>query len=368
MSLLPFLNRVVERENLSFGEAREAVSTLLQGQATPPQIAAFLVALRMKGETVDELAGFASALRQHMIPVPPHTNLAGKGPGIGRGGGETHVVDVCGTGGDSSGTFNISTTVAFVIAGAGARVAKHGNRSISSASGSADVLEALGVPVTMTPEDALLLLDRIGITFLFAPAFHPAMKHVQPVRRELKLRTVFNLLGPLANPAGAQAQVIGTPSVEAAKLMAGALAKLGTGRAFVVHGSAGDGPGAGKTTGLDEISTVGETEVFEVAHGKVTPHIWRPAHFGIAEAPLEALIGGDAVTNAQITLGILAGDKGPKRDIVVVNAAAALVACGLAKGLQEGAEMAAKSIDSGAARQKLEQLRASSPMDQAQVV
>ncbi len=292
MSFLAFLHRAVEREDLSFDQARAAMSALLEGGATPALTAAFLVALRMKGETAEELAGFASAMREHMIPVELSTWKSGPEATSGRSG--IHVVDSCGTGGDSSGTFNISTTAAFVMAGAGAIVAKHGNRSVSSTTGSADVLEALGVSVTATAEEAAQRLQDIGIAFLFAPAFHPAMKHVQPVRRELKIRTVFNLLGPLANPARAQAQVIGVPSMTAAKLMADALARLGAHRVFVVHGSAGDSNVPGAPTGVDEISISGPTEVLEVRGNKVTPHVWRPAMFGVGEAPIEALAGGDA--------------------------------------------------------------------------
>src|SRR6187431_128401 len=210
MTLLPFLHRVAERSDLTADEARDAMGVLLEGNASGSEIAAFLVALRMKGETARELAGFARGMREHMIAVD-----AGE------------VVDNCGTGGDSPGTFNISTTASFVVAGAGARVAKHGNRAISSRSGAADVLEALGVCVTATADEAAHLIREVGIAFLFAPAFHPAMKHVQPVRRELKMRTVFNLLGPLANPARAQAQVIGVPSVATAELVAEAVQMLG---------------------------------------------------------------------------------------------------------------------------------------------
>lgn len=334
MTLLPFLHRVAERSDLSTEEARQAMAVLLEGSASPSEVAAFLVALRMKGETANELAGFARGMREQMIPVD-----------IG------DVVDNCGTGGDAPGTFNISTTASFVIAGAGARVAKHGNRAISSRSGAADVLEALGVCVTATADEAAQLIRDVGIAFLFAPAFHPAMKHVQPVRRELKMRTVFNLLGPLANPARAQAQVIGVPSVEAAELVAKALQTLGARRVFVVHGHGG----------LDEISTTGPTDVFEVAGGTIQPHVWTPKDFGVPQAELSDLIGGDATYNASILRDVLEGQKGAKagarRDIVVVNAAAGLVAAGLAKDLLEGVAAAEKSIDSGAAFEKLEMLR-----------
>lgn len=330
MTLQPFLDRVVALENLSVEEARQAMDLLFSGEATPVQIAGFLVALRMKGESADELAGFAKSMRGHMLKVD-----AGE------------VVDNCGTGGDSSGTFNISTTAAFVIAGAGGRVAKHGNRSISSMTGAADVLEALGVRVTSSPEDAAALIREVGIGFLFAPAFHPATKHVQPVRRELKVRTVFNLLGPLANPAGARSQVIGAPSVAGAELMAEAVRMLGARRVFVVHGHGG----------LDEISITGPTDVFEVAGDVVTKHVWEPEDFKVKRAELSDLKGGDAKCNAAIMRLVFDGEISPRRDVVLVNAAAGLVAAGIAGDLREGMARARESIDSGAARAKLEMLQ-----------
>jgi anthranilate phosphoribosyltransferase len=262
------------------------------------------------------------------------------------------VIDTAGTGGDNAGTFNISTVAAIVMAGAGARVAKHGNRSISSASGSADVLEALGVRIAMTPAEAARAVREIGLGFLFAPTLHPAMKHAQPVRRALKMRTVFNLLGPLCNPARAQVQLIGAPSPEAAALMADALAQLGTGRSFVVHGH----------DGLDEITTTGPTDVYEVTPDGVTKHIWTPSDFGLTRANAGSLAGGDASHNAKITLDILAGTDGPPRDIVVANAAAGLVAAGIAQSLYLGTAMAQQSIDSGAARRKLELLQKNFPV------
>ena len=331
MSLLPFLHRVAARADLPIGEARQAMAVLLEGGASSVEIAAFLVALRMKGETAAEVAGFAQAMRQHMVRVDAGAD----------------IVDNCGTGGDQSGTFNISTTAAFVLAGAGAKVAKHGNRSISSATGAADVLEALGVNVTSTPEAAGALIREIGIGFLFAPAFHPAIKHVQPVRRELKMRTVFNILGPLANPAGVRRQVLGVASVDGAALVAEALLSLDAEHVFVVHGHGG----------LDEISTTGPTDVFEVAGGKVTQYVWEPATFGVARAAIEDLKGGDAEMNASITRAILEGEKGPKRDVVIANAAAGLVAAGIAGSLGEGVVAAAESIDSGSAWAKLQQLK-----------
>jgi len=266
------------------------------------------------------------------------------------------VIDTCGTGGDGSGTFNISTAAAIVMAGAGAHVAKHGNRSISSNSGSADVLEALGVRVLdVTPEESARSIREIGIGFLFAPALHPAMKHAQAVRRALKTRTVFNLLGPLVNPARARAQLIGAPSPEVAKLMADALAELGTDRSFVVHGH----------DGLDEITTTTATDVYEVTAKGVQKHLWKPSDFGVQTASLDSLKGGDSSCNAQMILEILRGtsgsQRGPRRDIVLVNAAAGLLAAGLAADLPAGMGLAVRSIDSGAALAKLELLKKSFP-------
>lgn len=312
------------------------MNALLEGEATPAQIAGFAIAIKMRGETAPELTGFARALRAHMIVVQ-----AGEG-----------LIDTCGTGGDLAGTFNISTAAALVMAGAGARVAKHGGRSASSQTGSADVLEALGVRISMTPEEAAAAIREIGIGFLFAPNLHPAMKHAAPVRRELKIRTVFNLIGPLANPARAGRQLLGAPSPEAAKLMAEALAALGTEHSFIVHGH----------DGLDEITTTGPTDVYEVRTGYVEKHLWMPSDFGVKKAFGEDLLGGDAARNAEITLQILAGAKGPARDIVLVNSAAGLLAAGLAKDLRSGVKLGEKSIDSGEARGKLELLRKKFPI------
>jgi anthranilate phosphoribosyltransferase len=335
MSLLPFLHRVVAGADLSAEDAHQAMSVLLAGGASEAQIAGFLVALRIKGETSAELAGFARAMRERMIVV--------------EAGGD--VIDTAGTGGDALGTFNISTVAAIVMAGAGARVAKHGNRSISSSAGSADMLEALGIRIAMTPGEAAAAVREIGIGFLFAPSLHPAMKHAQPVRRELKMRTVFNLLGPLVNPARAQYQLIGAPSPEAAKLMAEALAELGTRRSFVVHGH----------DGLDEVSTTGPTDVYEVTTGQVQKHLWMPADFGVKRASLAELAGGDPARNAPIAQAILCGDSGAPRDIVLVNAAAGLAAASLAGNLREGVEGAARAIDSGEALRKLELLQKKFP-------
>jgi anthranilate phosphoribosyltransferase len=255
-------------------------------------------------------------------------------------------VDTCGTGGDGAGTFNISTVAAFVVAGAGARVAKHGNRSISSRCGSADVMEALGVKVLLSPAQMGQAIREVGIGFLFAPAVHTAMKHAQPARLELKMRTVFNILGPLTNPAGATAQLVGAPSPEAASLMAQALAALGLARGFVVHGS----------DGLDEITTTGPTLAFEIREGKVARHTLTPEDFGVGRASIEDLRGADREANCEIARSVLGGAAGPRRDIVLVNASAALVAAGKARDFQEGVSLAAGSIDSGAALRKAREL------------
>jgi anthranilate phosphoribosyltransferase len=333
MSLLPYLHCAADRQNLSSDGAREAMHIILSGQATPAQIAGFLVALRMKGETVDELVGFARAMREMAEPIDA---------GVGH---ET-LLDTCGTGGDGLSTFNISTVVAFVVAGAGVRVAKHGNRSISSQCGSADLLEMMGVRVPMSPAECGRAIREIGIGFLFAPAIHTAAKHAHPVRLDLKMRTVFNLLGPLTNPAGASAQLAGAPSAHFAELIAGALAVLGLERGFVVHGS----------DGLDEITTTSPTVAFEIRHGGVVRSTLTPSDFGVAVALPANLTGGDRERNLAIARQILAGARGPQRDIVLVNAAAALVAAGRAHDFLDGMVLAAAAIDSGRAAQKAEAL------------
>ncbi len=335
MSLLPFLHRAAAGSHLSAEEAHQAMSALLEGHSNEVEIAAFLVALKMKGETAAELAGFARALRDRMIVVDA-------GP---------DVIDTCGTGGDGSGTFNISTAAALVMAAAGARVAKHGNRSLASQTGSADVLEALGVRMAMTPEEAARSVREIGIGFLFAPALHPAMKYAQPVRRALKMRTVVNLLGPLANPARAQRQLIGAPSPEAAALMARALAELGVERAFIVHGH----------DGLDEVSTTGPTDVWDVSTGRVEKLLWTPADFGVKRATLDALQGGDAARSAAIIQSVLAGEPGAARDIVLVNAAAGLLVADLAADLKSAFAKASQAIDSKAASATLKNLQTNFP-------
>jgi anthranilate phosphoribosyltransferase len=294
--------------------------------------------MRAKGETVEELVGFARVMRRHATPVP-----ITKGAAVLD---EWPLVDTCGTGGDSGGTFNVSTAAAIVVAGAGVRVAKHGNRSISSRCGSADVLEALGVKLDIPAERIGEAIAQIGIGFLFAPVMHTAMKHAMPARREVGGRTVFNLLGPLTNPAGAMAQVVGVPAPPLVEKLGRALAELGAKRAFVVHG----------VDGLDEISLSDETEVADVQGHSVRRYRISPEDFGVARSPRAPLAGGDAATNAQLIRRILGGEPGPRRDFVCINAAAALVAAGRAADFKEGARLAAEAIDSGGARAKLDAL------------
>jgi anthranilate phosphoribosyltransferase len=333
MSFVSYLHKAVNRENLTAAEAQLVMDLILSGQVSTPQLASFLVALRMKGETADEIVGFARAMRAKAVRV--HANVNGDA-----------LLDTCGTGGDGACTFNISTVAAFVVAGAGVRVAKHGNRSISSQCGSADILEALGVNIALTPEQMGSAIRGVGIGFLFAPAIHPAMKNAQPARAELKLRTAFNLLGPLTNPAGATAQVAGAPSIRAAELMAEALATLGLQRGYVVHG----------LDGLDEITTTTETLALEIAGGAIAHRSLTPEDFGVRRADPEELKGGDAETNALIARSVLAGMPGAQRDIVTVNAAAALTAAGKADSFAHAMSLAAESIDSGAAKGKLADL------------
>ena len=335
MTLVGFLHRVAGREDLGAAEAEEAMGVILSGGATGAQIAAFLVALRMKGETSAELLGFARAMREMATRVDA---------GLG---GEP-LLDTCGTGGDGLGTFNISTIAALVVAGAGVKVAKHGNRSISSQCGSADLLERLGVRVAQEAGQVGRAIREVGMGFLYAPAYHPAMRYAQPARLELKMRTVFNLLGPLTNPAGATAQLVGASSAQAAERMAEALAALGLARGLVVHGS----------DGLDEITTTGPTLALEIAEGQVRRRRLEPGDFGVERAVLADLRGGDGESNAEIAKSILAGARGPKREVVLANAAAALVTAGKAQDLVGGMQQAQESIDSGAALRKLKQLAA----------
>jgi anthranilate phosphoribosyltransferase len=286
--------------------------------------------LRVRGETVDELTGGAQALRERMLKVQAPAG----------------AIDTCGTGGDASGTFNVSTATAFVVAGAGLKVAKHGNRSVSSLCGSADVVETLGISIDLSPGKVARCLDEVGIGFLYAPLLHTAMKHVMVARREMGVRTVFNMLGPLTNPAGANAQLIGVYAPTLTEPLARVLAELGTIRAFVVHGA----------DGLDEISNTGESHIAEVHEGVVRSTRVRPEDFGIPRATIAELQGGDRQENAEIIRRVLAGAPGPRRDIVLMNAAAALVAGAKARDLKEGVGLAAQSIDSGAASRKLDAL------------
>ncbi len=341
--IIEALQRIAnQRESLTREEARTVMTEVFSGNATNSQIAALLVALHMKGETVEEIVGFAEAMRAAAEPLPLHEDSTLAVSGTGR----DALVDTCGTGGDARGTFNISTATALVVAGAGVRVAKHGNRSLSSKCGSADVMEALGVKISLPTALLAGCLEKIGIVFLFAPALHSAMKYVQPARRELRLRTIFNLLGPLANPARASSQVVGVYSLELVEKVAEALSMLGIPRALVVHG----------LDGLDEITITGPTRIAEVREGNVRTYEVTPEEFGIKRARLEDISGGDAQANATIIREILAGKKSPRRDVVLLNAAAALVAAGRTEHLADALPLAAQSIDSGAAAAKLDAL------------
>jgi anthranilate phosphoribosyltransferase len=350
--ILDALHRIVtHRESLSREEARAVMGEVLSGSCTHAQISALLVGLHMKGETVEEIVGFAEAIRAAATPIRIADDSVLDASGTGR----EALVDTCGTGGDAAGTFNISTVTAFVVAGAGVRVAKHGNRSstpkvdgqgTSAKCGAADVMEALGVKIQLAPEVIAQCLKEVGIAFLFAPAIHSAAKYVAPVRREIKLRTVFNLLGPLTNPAGASAQVVGVYALELVDKVAEALSMLGTHRAFVVHG----------LDGLDEITITGPTRVAEIREGMLRSYEISPEEFGFKTAPLTSLSGGDVAENARIVREILGGEKSPRRDVVLMNAAAALVAAGKIEHLKDGAVVAAESLDSGRAAEKLDAL------------
>ena len=319
---------VTHRRDLSDAEAAEVMRGIMTGEASPAQIGAFLASLRMKGETVDEIAGMARVMREHALHVET----------------EGVVVDTCGTGGDASGTFNVSTAAAFVVAGAGAKVAKHGNRAMSSGCGSADVLEALGAKIDLNPDQVAQCLRETGIGFMFAQVFHPAMKYVAPARREIGIRTAFNVLGPLTNPAGARCQLLGVARPELAPMIAAVLSRLGTHHALVVHG---DG-------GLDELSLTGESHVHDVKDGDIHEYFVSPEELGLAEAPLEAVKGGTPAENASKLRAILSGEPGPLRDIVVLNAAAALVAADIAPDFKAGVATAEQAIDSGTAKGRLE--------------
>jgi anthranilate phosphoribosyltransferase len=325
------LVELMDGRDLSQENARDVMRSIMAGEATPGQIGAFLVALRLKGETADEIAGCAESMREHVLVVRPE---------------RADLVDTAGTGGDEARTFNISTAAALVAAAAGAGVAKHGNRAVSSSSGSADVLEALGFKLELAPERIARSIDELGFGFLFAPTHHPAMRHAAPVRRELATRTVFNVLGPLTNPAGARAQVVGVYAPELVPTIAEVLARLGAERAFVVHGAAG----------VDELSPAGPNLVCEVYEGRVRRREIDPLELGIERCAPEELRGGEPAENAETIRRIFAGADGGKRDAVLLNAAGAIAAGGLAHDLAEGVGLARETIDSGAAGERLEAL------------
>ncbi len=331
MNFRETISRLIDRQDLLPGQAEETMNTIMRGEATPAQIAGFLTALRMKGESPAEIAAFARAMRSHAVNVFPRT-------------GRT-LVDTCGTGGDGTQSFNISTASALVTAGAGVPVVKHGNRSVSSTCGSADVLARLGVNLTVDPKRQAQIVERIGIAFLFAPSHHPAMRHVMPVRQDLGCRTVFNILGPLANPAGAQAQVLGVYRQDLTPTMAEVLRLLGISRAMVVYGA-----------GLDEITTTGTTTVSELGAGQIRSYTLNCRTFGISSAALTDIRGGGPDENARIIRDVLAGERGAHRDIVLMNAGAAIYIGGRAEDLHEGITRAARSIDSGSARECLDAL------------
>jgi anthranilate phosphoribosyltransferase len=346
MNIKEAISKVVCGENLTEDEMHSVFNEIMSGEATPSQIGSFITALRMKGETVDEITGAAKVMREKALKV----KISGKALSDTfeedvRDQGEM-ILDTCGTGGTGINTFNISTTVAFVLAGCGVKVAKHGNRSASSRCGSADVLEALGVkidvPVTLTEK----CIDTINVGFMFAPLFHGAMKYAVTPRKEIGVRTIFNILGPLSNPASATSQVMGVFDGELTEVLATVLGRLGVSRAYVVHGE----------DKLDEVTITAKTKVSELKDGKVKNYHIGPGDFGVEKASLEDLKGGDAEANAKIVRSVLSGEKGPKRDIVLANASVGLVAVGKAKNFKEGALIAAEAIDSGGANEKLNEL------------
>jgi anthranilate phosphoribosyltransferase len=331
-SIQEAIGKLVERRDLTEAEAEDAMKCIMSGGATQAQIGSFLTALRMKGETVEEITAFARVMREFATRVSPKVG----GP----------LVDTCGTGGDRIKTFNISTAAMFVAAGAGVRIAKHGNRSVTSRAGSADVVEAVGVRIDLPPEEVERCIEDVGIGFMFAPRFHAAMKHAIGPRREIGIRTVFNILGPLTNPAYTPAQVVGVYDAGLTEKLARVLGKLGCRHAMVVHG----------LEGLDEISTLGGTQISELTGGEVRTYTIFPEEFGFKRASPEAIAGEDLEGNVRMMLGVLRGERGPRRDIVLLNAAAAIVVGGKADGLREGISIAGDSIDSGRAYEKLLQL------------
>jgi anthranilate phosphoribosyltransferase len=325
------LEKLQRHDALTTDEAAGAMAGIMRGEATAAQIAGFLMALRSKGERPEELVGLARAMREAAVPLPQRFD---------------NVFDTCGTGGDNAGTVNVSSMAAVVVAACGVRVAKHGNRSVSSRSGSADVFEALGVNVAATPAVVARCLDQAGIAFLFAPTFHPSMKHAAPVRRELGVRTAFNLLGPLTNPAGTTRQLVGVPRPELTELVARALGLLGSAHVWVVHAA----------DGLDELSTTGYTKVSECRDGLLRTFFVHPSMFGLAKASLEDLRGGDAAHNANVARSVLGGATGAARDIVLLNAGAGLFVAGRTQTVAQGVTMAADAIDGGRAAETLARL------------
>jgi anthranilate phosphoribosyltransferase len=327
--------RVVEGQDLSMEEMTLTMEEITSGQATPAQIASLMTALRLKGETVEEITAAARVMRAKAVPIE-----------VDRGSDAPVLVDTCGTGGDQTHTFNISTATAFVVAGAGVRVAKHGNRSVSSSCGSADVCEALGIKLDLSPDEVARSIEEHGIGFLFAPALHGTMKHAIGPRREIGIRTIFNILGPLANPAGTEVQILGVFRKDLTAVMAEVLGKLGCRRAMVVHGE----------DGMDEITTTGSSHIAEWANGGVRRYTVHPEDFGIPVSTVDELLGGDAKENARIILELFEGKKGSKRDIVLLNAGAALHAAGSADTIDQGTELAGRAIDEGKAMEKLQAL------------
>ena len=342
MTITEAIKKVVDRRDLSAKEAEAVLEQIMTGQCTDAQIASLLTALRMKGETVEELTGFARVMRSKAASVRPQSLVTAAIGGTER----ESLIDTCGTGGDVSGSFNVSTATAFVVAGAGVRVAKHGNRSVSSQCGSADVVEALGVKIEIPSERIAECIDVVGIGFLHAPLLHEAMKYVALARRQMGIRTIFNMLGPLTNPAGADTQVIGVYAAHLTALLAEVLRELGSRRVLVVHGS----------DGMDEITITGESKVTELRNGEISDYTITPEQFGLARATLKEIQGGEARRNAEIILNIFGGERGPHRDIVLLNAAAAFVASSKVDDFKEGIGLAADAIDGGAAMAKLQSL------------
>ena len=337
MNIKEAISRVVLKQDLTETEMVDVMNEIMGGTATDAQIGSFITALRMKNETVEEITGAVRVMREKATAIPSGVDVNGDGI----------LVDTCGTGGDESGTFNVSTTTAFVVAGAGISVAKHGNRSVSSNCGSADVLEAAGVALDISSDKIGQCIKEIGIGFLFAPALHGAMKYAIGPRKEMGIRTIFNILGPLTNPAGANVQVLGVFSEELTEPLAMVLGKLGSKRALVVHGEGN----------LDELTITGKTKISELQNGKVTTYHIAPSDFGLQKARIEELQGGaDAAESALQMRAVLSGEKGPKRDMVLLNSGAALMAAGLCENLKAGIETAAQVIDSGKATEKLDQL------------